>query len=71
MSGISKLFHLRAFWTAVFTLAGIVLHEVFGSDIINSETEGVFVATILALVGGSGLADAAETHKGTPDGSQN
>lgn len=68
MTGLSKLIHLRAFWTAVFTLAGIVLHEVFGSDIINAQTEGVFVATILALVGGSGLTDAAENHKVGADG---
>ena len=63
MTGISKLVHMRSFWTAVFTLAGIVLHEVFGSDVINEQTEAVFVATILALIGGGGVADAAEAHK--------
>ncbi len=41
MTGISKLVHMRSFWTAVFTLAGIVLHEVFGSDVINDQTEAV------------------------------
>lgn len=68
MTGIGKLIHMRSFWTAVFTLAGIVAHEVFGSDIINAQTEGVFVATILALVGGGAVSDATEAHKGGSDG---
>ena len=62
MNGISKLIHMRSFWTALFTLLGIVLHEVGGSDIINADTQPVFVATILALIGGGAISDAAETH---------
>ncbi|MCY4464471.1 MAG: hypothetical protein OXE46_02925 [Chloroflexi bacterium] len=62
MHGMQKLIHMRSFWTAVFTLLGIVLHEVAGSDIINADTESVFVATILALVGGSAASDAVDSH---------